>query len=168
MAVWAFWGFLPFLAAAFATDLRSMKIPNLITVSALASGLLLQGLLLGLPGLGQALAGALTGFAILLAMYFMGAVGAGDVKLFAAIGAWSGMFFSFQVVIYSVLFGAVIGWMIVLWRREAMRTVRRILGKTAGFLLLRSPGLLKEGPERLRFPFMLAVVPGFLCAYIYY
>jgi prepilin peptidase CpaA len=99
----------------------------------------------------------------------MGAVGAGDVKLFAGIGAWTGVLFTLQVMMYSILFGAVIGWMIVLCRREAGRRIRGIVSRTAGFLLLRNPKILKagNGKEMLRFPFMLAVVPGFICTYLY-
>ncbi|MNU05106.1 hypothetical protein D3C72_2497920 [compost metagenome] len=70
---------------------------------------------------------------------------------------------------YSVLFGAVIGWIIVLARRETGRRIRNVISRTAGFLLLRNPALLRSGKdsEMLRFPFMLAVIPGFLCAYVY-
>ncbi|MNE83398.1 hypothetical protein D3C80_1802090 [compost metagenome] len=97
----------------------------------------------------------------------MGAVGAGDVKLFAGIGAWTGIWFTFQVIMYSILFGAVIGWIIVLFRREAAGRIRSTLSITAGLLLLQRPVLFRSGSggEVLRFPFMLAVIPGFLYTY---
>lgn len=169
MAEWAFWGCLLFLAAAFITDIKSMRIPNWITISALLVGLLTQGLMRGWHGLMMAGGGAAAGFIVLLIMYLIGAVGAGDVKLFAGIGAWTGTLFTLQVVIYSVLFGALIGWIIVLKRREIGSRSRKIISTISGFILLKSPFLYKNRhSELLRFPFMLAVVPGYVCAYLYF
>lgn len=169
MAEWAFWGCLPFLAAAFVTDILSMRIPNWLTLSGLLAGLLTQGLINGWHGLWFASGGAAVGFALLLLMHFIGAVGAGDVKLFAGIGAWTGVQFTMQVVMYSVLFGAVIGWLIVLKRRETGSRLRKIINTFAGLIILKSPQLLKRGDsELLKFPFMLAVIPGSVCAYLYF
>lgn len=169
MTVWAFWGCLLFLTAALFTDIKSMKIPNWITVSCLLMGLFAQGLIKGWVGLLMAGGGAATGFLVLLLMYLLGAVGAGDVKLFAGIGAWTGMLFTLQVVMYSVLFGALIGWIIVLKRRESGRRSRKIVSAISGFILFKSPSHFKNNDkELLRFPFMLAVVPGAICAYLYF
>lgn len=170
MTVWAFWACLPFLAAALLTDIRWMRIPNWITLPALIAGGAVQFIVNGWHGFIFSLCGAGAGFLLLLIMYFIGAVGAGDVKLFAGIGAWTGVLFSMQVIVYSVLLGAVVGWIIILFRREAAQRVRSIISRTAGFLLLRNTGLLPKssGSDLLRFPFMLAVFPGFICAYLYF
>lgn len=170
MTEWAFWGCLPFLTAALFTDIRWMKIPNWITLPALVAGISLQVIMSGLHGLLLSLCGAGSGFLLLLIMYFIGAVGAGDVKLFAGIGAWTGVLFSLQVIVYSVLLGAVVGWIMILFRREAGRRVRGMLSRTAGFLLLRNTDMFKkgQGSDLLRFPFMLAVFPGYICAYYYF
>lgn len=167
MAEWAFWGCLPFLGAAFITDIRSMRIPNWITVTALLGGLAAQTGMRGWQGFMFAGAGAVAGFAVLLLLHLIGAVGAGDVKLFAGIGAWTGVVFTAQLLMYSILFGAVIGWVIVLRRKNAGNNTRRILGRIAGFMVLRSPGMLKSN-DLLKFPFMLAVLPAAICAYLYY
>lgn len=169
MAEWAFWGCLLFLAAAFITDLKSMRIPNWITVSGLLAGLLAQVLMSGWDGLLKAGVGAAAGFSVLLIMHLIGAVGAGDVKLFAGIGAWTGIMFTLQVVMYSVLFGALIGWLIVIKRRETGRRTRKVINTISGFILLKSSFLVRnKDSELLRFPFMLAVIPGTICAYLYF
>ena len=169
MTEWAIWGCLPFLTAALFTDIRWMRIPNWITLPALITGIFLQIIVNGWHGLLFSLCGAGAVFLLLLIMYFIGAVGAGDVKLFAGIGAWTGVFFSLQVIVYSVLLGAVIGWMILLFRREAGAKLHSMIGRIAGFLLLRNTELFtaRQGGNLLRFPFMLAVFPGFICAYYY-
>lgn len=38
----------------------------------------------------------------MLILYWMGAVGAGDVKLFGLIGAWTGAAFAWQSALYSI------------------------------------------------------------------
>jgi prepilin peptidase CpaA len=47
--------------------------------------------------------GAVFGFSILVPFYFMGGMGAGDVKLMAAVGAWLGIPQTFLVFIASSL-----------------------------------------------------------------
>ncbi|ASA26126.1 prepilin peptidase [Paenibacillus donghaensis] len=168
MAEWAFWGCLPFLAAALITDTLAMRIPNWITLSAWGAGMLVQGIMGGWQGLLFAGAGSAAGFAIMLLMHLMGAVGAGDVKLFAGIGAWTGLLFTLQVMVYSVLFGALIGWIIVLWSRQAGNVLKTIAGRITGLLWFGRKGLVKSSSsELLKFPFMLAVIPGSFCAYLY-
>lgn len=49
-----------------------------------------------------AVAGLGTGFGFMLILYWMGAVGAGDVKLFGLIGAWTGAAFAWQSALYSI------------------------------------------------------------------
>ncbi|MDB5350316.1 MAG: Type leader peptidase family protein [Planctomycetota bacterium] len=87
---------LPWLVVAFvtlvagATDLWRFKVYNVLTFPALLGGVLVSSWLGGLSGLGYSLMGAAVGFGVLLLFFALGGVGAGDVKLFAAIGAWLG------------------------------------------------------------------------------
>src|ERR1700743_2106458 len=71
------------------SDIRERKIPNWLTGPALLTGLVLHLCLDGLHGLGaSALAAAIAG-GIFLLFYIAGGMGAGDVKLMAALGALS-------------------------------------------------------------------------------
>lgn len=81
-----------FLASCWAavTDVWRFKVYNILTFPLLVSGLLYHLFTGGMSGLGNSTAGLLFGFGTLLMPYVMGAVGAGDVKFFAAIGAWLG------------------------------------------------------------------------------
>lgn len=87
------------------TDVWKFKVYNALTLPLLISGLLYHGLTGGPAALGGSALGLLCGFAILLLFYAMGAMGAGDVKLMAAIGAWLGMPLTFYVFIASALAG---------------------------------------------------------------
>lgn len=75
--------------AAF-TDVRSFKIPNYITLPLLLAGIVFHAFLPTGQGMAFGLLGTLAGFGCLILFYILGGVGAGDVKLMAAMGAWIG------------------------------------------------------------------------------
>ncbi|MBE0343211.1 prepilin peptidase [Paenibacillus sp. 28ISP30-2] len=157
------------LAIALVTDLRSMKIPNKLTLPGMAMGVLFNTMSGGWHGFLFAAAGLGTGFGFMLILYWMGAVGAGDVKLFGLIGAWTGAAFAWQSALYSIFFAGIIGLVILLWRRETMMRLRRVAFNLGGFFLFRSGKALTNGREaHLRFPFMTAVIPGAISAYLYF
>jgi prepilin peptidase CpaA len=56
----------------------------------------------------QSLLGLLLGFAIPLVLFIMGALGGGDVKLLAAVGAWLGPVLVFKVILAAAVVGLVI------------------------------------------------------------
>ncbi|GGN99418.1 A24 family peptidase [Saccharibacillus kuerlensis] len=157
-----------FLTAAFMTDIRTRKIPNPLNLLFAASGFLYQGAAHGLDGLLFALKGCAAGFIVLFILYLLGAVGAGDVKLFAGIGAWTGVLFTAQTLLYSILFAGVIGLGILCWRREGARRIKKIFSSFTGVFMFRSlTPLTSDRVNHLTFPFMWAVLPGALVGYFY-
>jgi prepilin peptidase CpaA len=83
------------------TDLWKFKVYNLLTIPLLFSGFIYHGIVGGAPEFSMSLVGALFGFCILIAPYVMGGMGAGDVKLMSAIGAWLGLTMTYHVFIAS-------------------------------------------------------------------
>jgi len=73
------------------TDVRYRRIPNKFVLAALIGGLVLNTVFGGLNGLLTSLAGCAVAFVLMLALHIFGAMGAGDVKLFAAIGSIIGL-----------------------------------------------------------------------------
>jgi prepilin peptidase CpaA len=155
-----------YVIAAFVTDVRSMKIPNRLTLPVTVMGVLAHIIWGGWEGVLFSAAGFAVGFGVLFLMYMIGAVGAGDVKLFGGIGAWTGLAFGVHVIIYSVLYAGAIGLVILLFRRDSAKRVRAMAGNLAGFFMLGSLKLVNQ-EKTLKFPFMLAVLPGFISAYLY-
>src|SRR5262249_14558706 len=78
-------------------DLWKFKVYNALTVPLFLTGLAYHFAAGGVHGLLGSLSGALFGFAVLIVAYAMGGMGAGDVKLMAAIGAWLCMPLTFYV-----------------------------------------------------------------------
>lgn len=96
------------LLAATATDLRSRRIPNRLTIPAAALGLALQAGLYGWPGLQRAAFGCALGFALLLVPCLLGWIGGGDVKLLAAVGAAQGPVLTLSAGLYGMLVGGLV------------------------------------------------------------
>ena len=100
--------------AASATDLWKFKVYNILTLPLLLAGLCVSTVLGGWAGLGTSLLGAGLGFGFLVVFYAAGGVGAGDVKLLTAVGAWLGPELTYQVFIASALFGGLYALVLVL------------------------------------------------------
>ena len=111
-------------ALAVLHDLLSLRIPNSLVLAGIALGLLFQafapngeGLFSGGTGLGlsTAVLGGLTGLAILLPMYALRAMGAGDVKLLAMVGVWLGPQGVAWAGLWTLLAGGVLAVVVALW-----------------------------------------------------
>lgn len=91
------------VAAAATTDVWKFRIPNLLTVPALVAGPVYYAVA-GTPGaVGSSLLGLGLGFGILFALFAGGMMGAGDVKLMAAVGAWLGVEDLLRLLLVSAL-----------------------------------------------------------------
>jgi prepilin peptidase CpaA len=77
-------------ATACVTDLRSRRIPNVLTFGASAAAVLFLGVSAGWAGVLWSLEGWAVGCLFFLPWFLLGGMGAGDVKLLAALGAWVG------------------------------------------------------------------------------
>jgi prepilin peptidase CpaA len=117
MRSFAWWPTLIVLAIAVFTDLRSRRIPNWLVLPFLLAGVAVSpwrsdwrgnGHGFGWHGLGQSFAGMALGFIIVAIAFWMGGMGAGDVKLCAALGAWVGPVQMFWVLFLTSLAGGIL------------------------------------------------------------
>jgi prepilin peptidase CpaA len=112
------------------TDLRSRRIPNVLTFGAAALALVFHGIVSGLPGVQSAGLGWLAGVAVFLPFFLLGGMGGGDVKLLAALGAWMGPGDAFWLAIYASIAGGVMAVVVSLARgylTTAFRNLRELL-----------------------------------------
>jgi leader peptidase (prepilin peptidase)/N-methyltransferase len=119
--------FTALLIVLFGTDLDTQRLPNVLTLPGIALGI--GWSLLGPPGLVDSLIGAAMGAGILLAirsawLWWKGvdAMGLGDVKMLAMIGAFLGWRQVWVVLFLSSLAGAVIGIALSALRGRSMQS----------------------------------------------
>ncbi|MGD9364247.1 MAG: A24 family peptidase [Desulfobacteraceae bacterium] len=93
------------LLIAAVIDLRTFKIPNIVTIPAAVGALTYYGGQFGFSGLLFSLAGLGTGLLLLLIPYLMNGIGGGDVKLMGVVGAFLGA----KAVAIAFLFTAIVG-----------------------------------------------------------
>lgn len=95
------------LAAAVYSDIRDRKIPNDLVMVGLLAGLVVGAVQVGGWPV-AAVAGAVLGLAVGLALFALGALGAGDGKLLAVVGAFLGPVGLVMAVLYAGLAGGVL------------------------------------------------------------
>ena len=105
------------LAAAVATDLMSRQIPNLLLLPALVLALLLNVMNGSIDGLIGATGGLVLGLAMLLPLYLIGGMAAGDVKLLGVVGSFLGPWGAVVAGMATMMAGAVIGIAVIIWQR---------------------------------------------------
>jgi len=91
-------------------DYSERRVPNWLNATIAALGLIMQGIYFGWQGVGTGALGLLVGFGLLILPWAVHGMGAGDVKLMAAIGAWLGPW----LTLVSFAAGAIIGGFIAL------------------------------------------------------
>jgi prepilin peptidase CpaA len=145
-----------------AIDLRSRRVPNWLTLGITLTGLALATARLSGLSLGAAFAGFLLGLAVMLPGHLIGATGAGDVKLLAALGTLLGPRAVFFAFVYSAIAGGVLAVAVAMQRRTLEVTMER----TA--MLVRSRGANVAEIERAstnnRFAYAPAIAIGALVA----
>lgn len=156
------------LIISFVTDIKSQVIPNRLTIPFFAAGLLFHIVKDGISGGLWALAGAAAGFFPLLLLYIFKGIGAGDVKLFGAIGAWAGVWAVLQMMFYSLLYAGLIGVFLIIANRKFARNVAA--GLVAIFIpaagAWKRQGWLQWARSGKGFPFMLAVAPAAITVWV--
>jgi prepilin peptidase CpaA len=117
--------------AAAVYDVRYRRIPNWLNVAGVLSGIAMNTFLYqGLPGLGFALKGMVLAFVVYLILYALHAMGAGDVKLMAAVGAIVGWENWFGIFLVTAVIGGMMSLILVVTRGRLRKTLFNV-----GFIL---------------------------------
>jgi prepilin peptidase CpaA len=121
------------LLAAVVTDIRSRRIPNKLVLCGIAVALVVHAIAMstGTPSpAGRTwwapLAGMATGFALLLPLHLVHAMGAGDIKLMAMVGAFVGSTTMLDVALYTFVAGGVLALVFMLVRGVAAQTLANV------------------------------------------
>ncbi|MBL4847041.1 MAG: prepilin peptidase [Planctomycetes bacterium] len=165
------------LITASYTDVVHRKIYNWATYPAVGIGLALGFIAGGLgsfpwigsPGVGllDRVSGLLLGFTIFAVFNLARAVGTGDVKLMAAIGALTGAHFTLWAMFWGSLVGAIMAMWILVMRGQLMRGIGRSLLQAIriGKDDVPEDATFDEAPEKARMAYGVALSFGTLLAW---
>ena len=157
------------LAAAW-VDFKTRHIPNWIPVSGAVCGMIFQVWHSGLSGALACIAGAALGMAIFLPLYILGGMGAGDVKLFTAVGTLVGPQALVLVFVLTGLLGGIAAGMLALRRGCLRQTLRKTgdLMMELGRMHWQEARATATGaaPEALRLPYGAVIAGGTLLSLI--
>ena len=144
-------------------DVRSRRIPNFITLPAIAFGLLLHAVFGGWRQLASAAAGGLICGVIFLVFYLAGGMGAGDVKLITATGCIAGLSLIGDLLLLTALAGGVMAIGLALYRRQLVETWHNMLALTVHHRIMGltpHPEFNISNERTLRLPYALAIAAG--------
>jgi prepilin peptidase CpaA len=108
------------------TDIRSRRIPNILTFGAASAGLLFHSFAPAGEGVTTAAFGWLIGVVAFFIPFALGGLGGGDVKLLGALGAWLGPVPTIWVVLYSGVAGGVMAIVVALARGYARQAASNV------------------------------------------
>ena len=105
-------------------DLRTRRVPNWLTLGITSLGLTLAAAHLTDRSMGAALGGFAVGLLMMLPGHIVGATGAGDVKLFAAVGTLLGPTGIAVAFVYTAIFGGALALTAALLRGRLHHTLQ--------------------------------------------
>jgi prepilin peptidase CpaA len=155
--------FTAILVIAAIGDLKTRRIPNRIVALLAVLGLaftIAQNPVL--TAFARAGGGLLVGLLFWLPFYAFGWLGAGDVKLYAAAGAWLGPMRALDGALVGAVSGGILS---IIWliRLQGVRESMRTLSMAAATPRVLSQGAAGEG-KRSTLPYGVAIAVGALCA----
>ena len=150
------------LLVATVIDLRSRRIPNQLTATMAILGLVLAATQTSGVTVGASLGGLLLGLLLMMPGYALGATGAGDVKLMAAVGAIVGPALVFSAFVCTSIAGGVLAVIVAVKRRRLAAT----LAQTGRLVAApgAAPGEIKAATGASRFAYGPAIAVGSLIA----
>jgi prepilin peptidase CpaA len=141
------------------TDLRSRRIPNWLTVSGAAVGVVANTVLGGWAGLKTSLLGLVLGLGLLLPLVLLRSLGAGDWKLSGALGAFTGPTVLIDLLIGSVFVAGLMALALVIYKGRMRQTLRNIGHILVSLVTFQLPGtrVSLDNPDSLKVPYGVAL-----------
>jgi prepilin peptidase CpaA len=155
----------PLAALIIYYDVRYRRIPNAFVLATLLSGLTLNLTVGGLSGGLNSIGGCVFAFVLMFMLHVFGAMGAGDVKLFAAIGSVIGAKLVLPTFVVVVLTGGVLAMVSILRSGIFTTTMYRVLQIFIGLLPgWQMPKFSVPADRRLTIPYGVAITIGTIIA----
>jgi len=147
-------------------DVRSRRIPNVLTFGAAGLAFLYALATAGLSGLGLAVAAWLAAAVLFFPFFALGGMGAGDVKLLAALAAWFGPVDAVWLAVFVSIAGGVAGVIVALYHgylRQALSNVWLMVTHWRVFGFRPVPGLTLQDTQAPRLAYAIPIMIGAVC-----
>jgi prepilin peptidase CpaA len=151
------------LTLACIADLRTRRIPNALTLTAAVIGVAFHATTGGWAWVAWSVGGWLLGVALFFPMFALRGMGAGDVKLLAAVGAWLGPAQVVVVALATSIAGGVLAITVALlhgYLKTALTNVRALLTHWRVMGVRPLPAVTLEGTEGPRLAYAVPVAIG--------
>jgi len=146
-------------------DVRYRRIPNPFVLATLFTGLIFNFAIGGWRGVLTSVGGCALAFVLMFMLHVFGAMGAGDVKLFAAIGSVLGAQLVLPTFVVVVLTGGLLALVVVLRSGVFSTTCHRVLQIFVGLLPgWQMPRFSVPADRRLTIPYGAAITIGAIIA----
>jgi prepilin peptidase CpaA len=149
-------------------DVRSWRIPNLLTFPLLLSGLAFSRVLGGTSGLADSFLGCLIAASPFVALFLFSGGGAGDAKFMGAVGSWLGVRGGLLALLCVLSAGVVIGLGMSLVRGRGRQVLRNLILMSSALTLAvvgrrgarQAISLFPEQEQMLKMPYGLTIFAG--------
>ena len=146
-------------------DVRYRRIPNVLVLATLLAGISVNTSFSGVHGMLSSFEGFALAFFPMLLMHIFGAMGAGDVKLFGAVGAVLGVSLVPLAFVVVVMLGAVLAIYTMLRAGTVLSTLHGVLRIFVGILPgWEMPRFAMSPDRRHTIPYGVAIMLGSLIA----
>lgn len=160
---------LAILGIAAVIDCRTYRIPNWLTGPAILAGITLNTVTMQFPGLVFSLEGAAVGLGVFVILYVCGWMGAGDVKLFAAVGSFLGPAQTISAALVIALVGGLLAFLVLGFHQGWRKTGVWLWFYVQTMLLTRSAQrLTPEQGTAPKVPYAVAIGLGTIGSYWWY
>ncbi len=168
MEIWFLAAALFVAAAGAAFDVFTRRIPNILTYGGIVIGVVFWTIMQGGRGFLTAMAGMFVGGGVFLLFYMVRAMGAGDVKLMAAVGSIAGPSKSVETIFACAIAGGLMAVGYMLYHHRTTGTVANV-GKLLHFHVKHGvsthPELNLSNPAAIRMPYGVAIATGCLYSF---
>ncbi|WP_459767491.1 A24 family peptidase [Alkaliphilus crotonatoxidans] len=151
------------IIAAVYTDIKSNKIKNKLVYSMMLMGIVINGMS-GQQGIKESFFGILLPGLFLLPLFLLRMLGAGDIKLFSAIGSITGSTFIIKCMLASFLAGGLMALCIMIIKKNMRIRLMNLFQYLKASFLTRSllPYQDFNRKDNGHFPFAVAIALGTL------
>jgi prepilin peptidase CpaA len=126
--------FVPLAVSIVYMDVRYRRIPNRLVLLTLVGGLIVNTIFAGWTGLWTSLGGTALAFALMFMLHLFATMGAGDVKLFAAVGSVIGLTHVLPTLVIVALVGGVMAFCKMIYTRRVAATMAGVFHFFYGLL----------------------------------